>query len=289
MAFKMRWLGTAGFELVLAGGSHVLIDPHLDNSVTSPIMSDGIEKCDFLFLTHGHWDHVLDVGTMARRFGPPIYCNRDTAKALAEHQKVDASLINTLTRGDSVSLGGFKVEVLGGIHASLAKEYKRISGKDLPGEDQFETPLERAKAITLATSGTDEIHEEHLKWRTMYPGGEQLNFVFELDDGQRIYMAGSYPDPFVKEEAKKAEADITLMQCMSSNKLKGLEKDTAEVIYASGCKTAVPQHHDPLYHGGRQTDLSILRGMVEKRGIDFMEMEPGRWYRFEKGRPAETA
>ena len=288
MSFNMRWLGTAGFELIMPGEKHLLIDPHLDNSVSSPIGSSQIKACDLLFLTHGHWDHVLDVGTLAKRFTPPIYCNQSTAEALVKHQNVDPSLITTLTAGDSLHLSGLKVEVLAGMHVNLAKEHKRLTGKDLPAPEDYPDALQRAKAIALETAGTDQIKPELVDWRSMYPGGEQLNFVFQLTDGQRVYMAGSYPDPKIIEEAKKAKADITLIQCMSSNKLKGLEQQTARMIFASGCKTAIPQHHDPLFLGGRQTNLSKLREIVERAGIEFLEMEPGRWYAFSDGK-ASTA
>jgi L-ascorbate metabolism protein UlaG (beta-lactamase superfamily) len=283
VSFNMRWLGTACFELVLQDGKHLLIDPFMDDSINSPTKADQIEACDYMFLTHGHWDHVLDVGKITRRFAPPVYCNQAAAESVTRLQGVDKDLITVLGAGDAATLPGFKAEVLRGVHTNPVTEYKRITGRAMPPADSFTSPLERARELLLETSGTDQIQERHLEWRSSYPGGKQLNFVFELADGQRIYMAGSYPDPLVVEAAGNARADITLMQCMSSNKLKGLEKATAEVILASGCKTAIPQHHDPIYAGGRQTDLSELKGLVEDAGIVFMEMTPGDWYQFVDG------
>ena len=43
MAFRIRWLGTACFEINLDDRKTVVIDPYLDDSVGAPIRSDQIE------------------------------------------------------------------------------------------------------------------------------------------------------------------------------------------------------------------------------------------------------
>jgi L-ascorbate metabolism protein UlaG (beta-lactamase superfamily) len=133
----------------------------------------------------------------------------------------------------------------------------------------------------MAMMETDQIPEQFPEWMGKYPQGEQLNFVFEPVGGKRIYMAGSYPDPEVIEEAKKAKAHITLLQVLPGKSLAGIEDQVAQLAIASECKIAIPQHHDPLLPGAIKTDLSGLkRIMEEKTDIDFMELVPGEWYNF---------
>lgn len=284
MSFNLRWLGTSCFQLVLSENVHILLDPHMDHSPNCPLTSDQIEHCDYMFLTHGHWDHVLDVGKLAERLRPPIFCNQETAAAIVEHQQVDKTLINVVTTTDIIERPGVITEVLPGVHVDAAREYKRQTGMDLPSEEAFADPLERLRAIMRATSGTDQFPDAYPRWREIYKGGEQLNFVFEGSDGQRLYVAGTYPDPSVVAAAEKVRASVTLLQCMSANKLAGIEQETADLAIASGCKTVVPQHHDPLHMGGLTTDLSRLRQILSAQSsIHFMEMEPGRWYSFENG------
>lgn|GEM_PF-843641 len=284
MALNMKWLGTSCLQLVLPGDIHIVLDPYMDDSHNSPIDSDAVDRCDYIFLTHGHWDHVLDVGKLAGRFAPPVYCNRDTAETMVEHQKVDRASIHTISAGDTVKLPGFTVEVLPGVHTNPAKEFKRVFGKELPGPEAFSSPMERLKAIAKISRGTDQIPDQYPVWRNIYKGGEQLNFIFEGEDGQRIYIAGSYPDSKIREVAKGVRADITLLQCMSANMLKGIEEETAEVAMASGCKTVIPQHHDPILKGGRETDLSMLKKILkEASDMAFLEMAPGDWYTFKDG------
>jgi L-ascorbate metabolism protein UlaG (beta-lactamase superfamily) len=101
----MRWLGTACFEIVLPSERVLVIDPYLDDSFTAPIRSDDILGCDYIFITHGNFDHVTDVGKLAERFSPGIYCSDTTAEALIAHQGVDRSLFHTLAPGDLVKKG----------------------------------------------------------------------------------------------------------------------------------------------------------------------------------------
>jgi len=284
MSLKIKWLGTACFQIILSGDIHIVLDPYMDDSVNCAITSDIIGRCDYIFLTHGHFDHVLDVGKLASRFTPPIYCNAATAETLVEHQGVDPALIHQITSGDEVDIRGFKAEVFPGVHMNLSNEFKRLTGKEMPEPGEFDDPVDRLKAITKAFNGTDQISDSYPEWRKIYTGGEQLNFVFEGRDRQRLYVAGSYPDREVVAAAKKANAAITLLQCMSANKMRGIEQQTADVAIASGCKTVIPQHHDPIHKGSPLTDLSRLKGILTKQHhMAFLELIPGRWYVFDDG------
>lgn len=284
MSVDVRWLGTACFQMVLPGGIHIMLDPYMDDAHNCPVASEEIEGCDYIFLTHGHWDHVLDVGKLSKKFAPAIFCNQTCASTIVKHQQVDPALIHTLTAGERIDRPGFTVDILPGVHTNAAAEYRRLTGKTLPGPDLFDNPLQRLKAIKRLTSGTDQFPEMYPTWRSMYPPGDQLNFVFECEDGQRLYVAGSYPATSVIETAKQAKATITLLQCMSADKLKGIEQKTADVAINSGCRTVVPQHHDPLFPDGRKTDLSELKRIFRRQAdMIFLEMVPGAWYTFTDG------
>ena len=197
---------------------------------------------------------------------------------------MDKALIHTITQEDIIQLPGFTVEVLMGVHTNQQNEFKRVYGRELPDPKHISDPLERIKTISKANRGAVQIPEGYPEWNNMYFGGEQLNFIFEGKDGQRVFVAGSYPDPRVRKAAEKVNADITLLQCMSANMLQGIEHETADIAIASGCKTVIPQHHDPIFKGGWETDLSILKQILKDRSdMVFFEMLPGSWHTFENG------
>lgn len=62
MAFEIKWLGTACFEIRTEGGKTIVIDPYVDDSVSVTFGSDQIEGSDYIFITHGHYDHIVGCG-----------------------------------------------------------------------------------------------------------------------------------------------------------------------------------------------------------------------------------
>lgn len=280
MSFRMRWLGTACFEIVLPNQQTVVIDPYVDDSVSAPISSNQFEGCNYIFITHGHYDHVLDAGKLALHFKPKIFCNEATASSLIHHQRVNPGLITPLKAGDNIQEKGLGIEVVRGIHVDIAAEFRRLTGREL--FDGGTDLMSIVKKGLWEILDTDWVPEQFGEWMTKYPQGEQLNFIFEMAGSKRIYMAGTYPDPSVIEMAKQAKAYITLLQVLPGRILCGLEEKTADLAIASGCQIVVPQHHDPLVRGAMRTDLSRLRKILtEKSDIIFQEFTPGEWYKFD--------
>jgi L-ascorbate metabolism protein UlaG (beta-lactamase superfamily) len=280
MSFRMRWLGTACFEIVLPNQQTVVIDPYVDDSVSAPISSNQFEGCNYIFITHGHYDHVLDAGKLALHFKPKIFCNEATASSLIHHQRVNPGLITPVKAGDNIQEKGLGIEVVRGIHVDIAAEFRRLTGRELfDGGTDLMSIVRKGLWEIL---DTDWVPEQFGEWVAKYPQGEQLNFIFEMAGSKRIYMAGTYPDPSVIEMAKQAKAYITLLQVLPGRILYGLEEKTADLAIASGCQIVVPQHHDPLVRGAMRTDLSRLRKILtEKSDIIFQEFTPGEWYKFD--------
>ncbi len=280
MGFNIRWLGTACFEIALGGGKTIVIDPYVDDSVSVPFASDIIEGCDSIFITHGHYDHVLDVGKLVRRFDPEIFCSQEVADALSQHQNIQPERFTHVTVGDVVERDHVRAEVVQGVHVDFVATYKRITGGDLfedAGGD-YEKGMRLALEASLGPEATppDEVQE----WMVNYPQGEQLNFVLEIDGGKRVYMAGSYPDPSLMEVARSARAYMTLLQVLTGNTLKGIEELTVEFGLASGAEIIVPQHHDPLMKGALPGNLDKVRELFAKHPARFEEFNPGHWYHF---------
>jgi L-ascorbate metabolism protein UlaG (beta-lactamase superfamily) len=277
--FKIRWLGTACFEIRLAEGTTLVIDPYLDESVSAPITSDEIEGGDFIFLTHGHYDHVLDVGILWKRFNSKIYCSREVSRNLQQNQHIPQDFFREVTAGDRVSEKNFSAEIIQGVHVDFFAEYRRLTGEDfLPcPEADLKATIQK---VTESLMGPVIIPDQFETWMAQYPGGEQLNFVFDPGEGQRIYMAGSYPDPGLMEVARKTKASLMLLQVLPGKTLRGLEEQTARFALSSGAKTVVPQHHDPLFKGGERADLGEIRKILECHGVNLTEFSPGVWYEF---------
>ena len=279
MAFRIRWLCTACFEIHLDNRKKIVIDPYLDDCANAPISSDQVEGCDCIFLTHGHYDHVLDVGKLVQRFQSQVFCSREVAEALIGHQGIDPKRFSPITAGDAIDEDGLHVEVVRGVHVDFVAEYQRLTGKDILSDTggDFGKMLKVGSEALLGPITPPERLEE---WMIQYPAGEHLNFVFDTGEDKRIYMAGSYPDPSLIEVARNTRAFMTLLQVIPGRTLRGLEERVVEFGLASGARIIVPQHHDPLMVGAEPTDLSKLRSLFEGHDVEFQEFVPGRWYSY---------
>jgi L-ascorbate metabolism protein UlaG (beta-lactamase superfamily) len=71
---KLRFLGQAGLQIEL-GGHHIVVDPFISgNPLAGDVNVDEI-PCDYLLLTHGHQDHVVDVENILDRTGGTLVSN----------------------------------------------------------------------------------------------------------------------------------------------------------------------------------------------------------------------
>ncbi|MDA7978363.1 MAG: metal-dependent hydrolase [Pirellulales bacterium] len=70
MATKLTWLGHGTWSIET--GSHKLIlDPFLNDNPTAPIKAEDVQA-DFILVSHGHFDHVADVESIAKRTGATV-------------------------------------------------------------------------------------------------------------------------------------------------------------------------------------------------------------------------
>ena len=123
-----RWLGVSGVEITL-GGYTALIDPlfthvPLRRVLFSRLQPDDGEirghnpHCDGLFITHAHYDHLLDAPQIARLCGAPLYGSANTC-AITRRCGVAADGLRLVTPGQSVQAGPWTVMAHSASHTRL--------------------------------------------------------------------------------------------------------------------------------------------------------------------------
>ncbi len=101
---RVRWLGTAGFEIT-AGQFSVLIDPYVTRArftdcVMRPLEPDLAEiarvtpRADAIIVGHTHFDHALDVPAIARRTGAMVFGSKSAVALCRASLVPETKLVN---------------------------------------------------------------------------------------------------------------------------------------------------------------------------------------------------
>ena len=80
------------------------------------------ERADYIVITHGHPDHVLDAGYISRKTGATII-GHETAANLARAYGVTDSALITVIGGEDYEFGDFSLRVIPNIHSALDKKH----------------------------------------------------------------------------------------------------------------------------------------------------------------------
>ena len=79
-------------------------------------IENNVEKLRGVFITHGHEDHIGSLPYLLRSVNVPVYGTRLTLgileNKLAEHKLLQNAKLNTVSAGDTVTVGKFKVEFI---------------------------------------------------------------------------------------------------------------------------------------------------------------------------------
>ncbi len=127
---EFRWLGVAGIEL-RSNGQILAIDPYFTRmpfrrllgllgrmQPDGRLIADQVPRCDFVLVTHSHYDHLADVPEVVHNTGAIALGSANTCRLLAA-LGVPAQQVRPIEVGDSLALGNFRVEVLPGRHGQI--------------------------------------------------------------------------------------------------------------------------------------------------------------------------
>ena len=76
---KITWLGHAAFKIEGAGKT-IYVDPFITNNPMAAIKVEDIDKADYIFVTHGHFDHTGDTVEIAKKTGAVVVANAEVSE-----------------------------------------------------------------------------------------------------------------------------------------------------------------------------------------------------------------
>jgi len=122
---RFRWLGVGGIELE-GEGQILAVDPFFTRPPLwrlwfghvrpdRALIAEHMPRCDYILVTHAHYDHLMDVPEVARGAGAAVWGSPNTCDLLIVCG-VPAPRIHEIEAGDKLALGDFQVEVLPAEH-----------------------------------------------------------------------------------------------------------------------------------------------------------------------------
>ena len=100
MGSELTWLGH-GTWAIQTSDHKIILDPFLNDSPTAPLKADDVDA-DFILVSHGHFDHVADVASIANRCDATVVANFEIAQWFATNHNVENTIGMNL--GGSIDL-----------------------------------------------------------------------------------------------------------------------------------------------------------------------------------------
>lgn len=217
---SLKWLSITCFEIT-DGSVTVVSDPCVTESPLCPLTWEDIEKCDYITLSHGHWDHITDIPRLIGKFRPLILVGDQTAAPLARWTNYTPSRIYPMYPDMELDFDAVKIKALYGRHTDLGSGYN----------DQV---------VSLATR---EVVKADFSMNELqgYGSLEYRNFLYTFPNGTKLLLWGNDPTAEQKNMLKDLNIDIAVLQYTKQAKDPAA---MARFARDTGCKVLIPHHMD---------------------------------------------
>ncbi len=221
---ELTWWGAAGFR-IKSGGKVILIDPFLSrNPEAKPVQylnPEEIHEAELIFLSHGHFDHVMDVPTIAKNTKAAVFCAKETGYKLLEKGMKREQF-------NEVDVDGYTVEFHSGQAEAFFSEH---------------VVFDRKLMLKTFWQGKFKLLR-HLNLLRDYPPGQVLSWRLNLE-GKIIHFFGSGGSPADEmEKLSSIRTDILLVPLQGHTDICNI---ALEYVHVTQPRVVIPHHHDDFF------------------------------------------
>lgn len=223
---EIQWLGTAGFR-IKTGNTQFLVDPYLSRNPAAvpgqPLDPGDIKTASHIFISHGHFDHIRDVPTMAESTGARVYCSRVAGQTLKK-KGVSPDLLEKISQD---------------------KWERRF--EDFRARAFFSRHVKFDKKLLITTLLKINFRiPRYLPFFTEFPCGQVLSWRFYAED-KIIHFFGSAGSTMEELESLAGldePIDILLVPLQGHSNICGIAAQYVNILQP---KMVIPHHQDDFF------------------------------------------
>ena len=221
---ELTWLGTAGFR-IKTGSTTILIDPYLSRNEMArpeqPLNPSDIDDGDLIFISHGHFDHILDVPEIISRTEASVYCGAG----------IDDTLIQKGVKADwirCVRMDGEEFEFNG-----------------LKGQAFFSRHVKFDRWLLVKTLARINVRiPRYLPLLRDYPEGQVLSWRFEIEGKILHHFGSAGSTPAELDRLGSQPTDILLVPLQGHTHIVQIALDYVKALQP---KMVIPHHQDNFF------------------------------------------
>ena len=221
---EIQWLGTAGFR-IQTRDTAFLIDPYLSRNADAlpgqPLAPPDLGPASFIFVSHGHFDHIMDLPVIAPASGAIVVCSPTAARTL-EDMGLDPGRVRVVDRD------GFETE-FSGIRARAA--YSRHIRFDL------KLMVSTLFRIGRRLSGI-------LPLFTHFPCGQVLSWDFRAEGRRILFFGSGGSTPRELNRLKTDPVDVLLLPLQGHSDICAKALEYVKILDPD---LVIPHHQDDFY------------------------------------------
>jgi L-ascorbate metabolism protein UlaG (beta-lactamase superfamily) len=221
---ELTWFGTAGFS-IKTGGHTILIDPYLSRNENAlprqPLKPSDIQDAEMIFVSHGHFDHIYDVPTIASNTGAKAYCGKGIGETLIRNGMEKARIHEVNSDGEHFNENGIQAQAFFSQHVKFDRWLI------------FKT-LARMNFRLF----------RYLPLSREYPEGQVLSWRFTIE-GKAIHhfgSAGSTADELLRLGSQAT--DILLVPMQGHSNISEIAHEYVSVLQP---RIVIPHHQDDFF------------------------------------------